>query len=65
MQIDIKEAEQLKKSQATAILDKENIDPNSPIDQHFLADIVNARYEEIFLKINQHLEKLDKDRRLP
>jgi len=65
MQIDIKEAEQLKKTQASVILNKEDIDQNSQIDQLFLADIVNARYEEIFIKINQHLEKLDKDRRLP
>jgi len=65
MQIDIKEAEQLKKTQASVIINKDDIDPNSPVDQLFLADIVNARYEEIFIKINQHLEKLDKDRRLP
>ncbi len=65
MQIDIKEWEQIKKSKWTAILDKSDIDENSPIDQHFLTDIINARYEEIFLKINAHLEKLDKDRRLP
>lgn len=65
MQIDIKEGEQLKKSQWTAILVKWDIDQDSPIDQHFLTDIINARYEEIFLKINAHLEKLDKDRRLP
>lgn len=65
MQIDIKEAEQLKKTQATVIINREDLDQNSSVDQHFLTEIVNARYEEIFLKINKHLEKIDKDRRLP
>jgi cell division ATPase FtsA len=32
---------------------------------HFLAEIISARYEQIFLKINKHLENLEKDWRLP
>ena len=65
MQIDIKEAEQLKKSKGTVLLEKESLDPNSSVDEHFLTDIISARYEEIFIKINKHLETLEKDRRLP
>jgi cell division ATPase FtsA len=36
-----------------------------PLDMHFLAEIISARYEQIFGKVNQHLEKLEKDGRLP
>jgi cell division ATPase FtsA len=35
------------------------------MDIHFLSDIISARYEEIFEKINTHLKKLDRDGRLP
>lgn len=64
MQIDIKEAENIKKSHWSAIVFKDNNKDNSDIDTLFLADIINARYEEIFLKINAHLQKLDKEGRL-
>jgi len=65
MQVDIKEAELIKKSHWTAIIENKQNPEDSTLDIHFLSDIINARYEEIFLKINKHLEKLDKDRRLP
>jgi len=65
MQIDIKEAENIKKSYGSTLAEKDNIDPESSLDLHFLSDIISARYEEILLKINEHLEILDKDRRLP
>jgi len=35
------------------------------MDIHFLSDIISARYEEIFEKIQDHLVKLDRDGRLP
>lgn len=63
MQVDIKEAENIKKTHWTAIVDV-NLSEDSALDIHFLSDIINARYEEIFLKINEHLKKLDRDWRL-
>jgi len=65
MQIDIKEAEDIKRSYGTALLNKNEIPENSPVDMLFLSDIVNARYEEIFIKANNHLKQLDKDGKLP
>jgi hypothetical protein len=35
------------------------------MDIVFLTEIINARYEEIFNKINQHLARIEKDGRLP
>ncbi len=64
MQIDIKEAENIKKSHWSAIVFKDNIKDDSGLDILFLSDIINARYEEIFNKINTHLHKLDKEWRL-
>ncbi len=63
MQVDIKEAENIKKTYWTAIVDV-NLSEDSTLDIHFLSDIINARYEEIFIKINDHLKKLDRDWRL-
>jgi cell division ATPase FtsA len=60
MQVDIKEAEDIKKTHGTAIVDV-NLSQDSPLDIHFLSDVINARYEEIFLKINDHLKKLGVD----
>ena len=65
MQIDIKEAEDLKRSYGTALLSKDNMPENSPVDMLFLSDIINARYEEIFNKVNNHLKQLEKDGKLP
>ncbi len=64
MQIDIKEAEDIKKSHGTAIVDNE-ISKDSPLDIHFLTEIISSRYEEIFNKINTNLKILDRDWRLP
>lgn len=64
MQIDIKEAEDIKKTHGTAIVDK-NIAEDSPLDIHFLTEIISSRYEEIFNKINKHLSEIEKDGRLP
>jgi cell division protein FtsA len=60
MQVDIKEAENIKKSNGTAIIDSET-PMDLPLDIHFLSEIISARYEQIFLKINKHLENLEKD----
>jgi len=64
MQIDIKEAENIKQNHWTAIVNKD-IFPDNPLDIHFLTEIISSRYEEIFNKINQNLKSLDKDCRLP
>jgi hypothetical protein len=34
---------------------------NMPVDVHLLTEIVSARYEQIFQKINDKLCELDKD----
>lgn len=65
MQIDIKEAEDVKRSYGTALISKEYMPENSPVDMLFLSDIINARYEEIFNKVNNHLKALEKDGKLP
>lgn len=64
MQVDIKEAEQLKITNGTAVI-TEGIKADNQLDILFLSEIINARYEEIFLKINQRLENMEKDGRLP
>jgi len=65
MQIDIREAEDLKRSYGTAMLSKDKMPENAPIDMLFLSEIINARYEEIFNKVNNHLKVLEKDGKLP
>lgn len=64
MQVDIKEAEEIKKTSGTAVI-TEGIKADNQMDIVFLSEIINARYEEIFLKVNQHLERIEKDGRLP
>ncbi|MEI8253721.1 MAG: cell division protein FtsA [bacterium] len=60
MQVDIKEAENMKKTHGTAIVDV-NLSQDSTLDIHMLSDVINARYEQIFFKINDHLKKLERD----
>ena len=43
----------------------EGLKSDNQLDLIFLSEIINARYEEIFLKENQHLERIEKDGRLP
>lgn len=64
MQIDIKDAEEIKKTYWNCYIEKEQKE-DTPIDQHFLTEIINARYEEIFDKINEYLERIWKIGRLP
>lgn len=64
MQIDIKDAEEIKKTHGTAISGRKP-DDNDQLDVLFLTEIISSRYEEIFEKINNHLKTLDRDGRLP
>ncbi|MEI6672586.1 MAG: cell division FtsA domain-containing protein [bacterium] len=64
MQVDIKEAEEIKRTHGSAIVQKERVSDDSAIDSLFLSDVINARYEEIFMKINNHLKDIDRDGRL-
>lgn len=64
MQVDIKEAEDIKKTNWSCIIDSET-PQDLPLDTHFLTEIISARYEQIFWKVNAHLAKLEKDWRLP
>ncbi len=64
MQVDIKESEEIKKTLGTVYVD-EKTQLDSPMDVYFLAEIISARYEQIFDKINIHLKSLEKDGRLP
>lgn len=64
LQVDIKEAEEIKKRFGThAVWEKP--DPDMPIDQSFLQEIIGARYEQIFWYCQDHLIDLEKDARLP
>lgn len=64
MQIDLKEAEETKRTHGSAIVQKERVANDSPIDSLLLADIINARYEWIFMKINDYLKSIERDGRL-
>jgi len=65
LQVDIKEAEHIKKTNGMILVEWETVPNDSAMDIHFLSDIISARYEEIFEKINAHLQSLDRDGRLP
>ena len=64
MQVDITEAEEIKRTSWMAVI-TEGLKSDNQLDLIFLSEIINARYEEIFLKVNQHLERIEKDGRLP
>lgn len=63
MQLDIKSAENLKIDYATITAQEATGDDS--LDIKFLEEIITARYMEIFERINQTLERLWKDGRLP
>lgn len=64
LQVDIKEAEEIKKRFGQApTTDKPDLD--MPIDQSFLTEIIWARYEQIFGLCEEHLVELERDARLP
>ncbi len=66
LQLDIKAAETIKKEKWTISLDdSDDQDEEETIDVKFLTEVVSARYEEIFDKINEELIEIGKDARLP
>lgn len=65
MQLDIKQAEKLKKEKWYIYMPDEPIEENQELDVWFLSDIIWARYEEIFDNINKALVEIWKDWRLP
>lgn len=64
LQIDVKEAESLKREKASIWFDKVS-QSDETIDMKFMTDIVIARYEEIFEMIQEDLIDRNKDGRLP
>jgi len=65
LQVDIKDAERIKREKWQILLDKSWVSEEESVDVWFLSDIMIARYEEIFELINQHLEAVNRDGRLP
>lgn len=65
LQVDIKDAERIKREKWQILLDKKWITEEESVDVWFLSDIMIARYEEIFELINEHLAVAEKDGRLP
>ena len=63
LQIDIKEAEIIKREKGIILWD-EKIDSDDSIDLAFLSDIISARYEEIFNIINEYLIQAGRDGKL-
>ena len=64
MQVDIRDAEEIKRTLWTAII-TEDFNANTEMDLAFLSDIINARYEEIFNKIISIINNIEKDGILP
>lgn len=64
LQVDIKDADQIKKEHGTVLAQPTN-ETTDTIDKRFLNDIMTARYEEIFELIQEDLIKHQKDWRLP
>jgi len=65
MQIDIREAEKYKMNYGQIHLANIPLEKNEQLDNRFLSNIITARYEEIFEKIEKKLASIDKDGRLP
>lgn len=63
LQIDIKEAETIKREKGIILWD-EKIESDDSIDLAFLSDIISARYEEIFNIINEYLIQAGRDGKL-
>jgi cell division protein FtsA len=64
LQVDIKDAEQIKREKGVIMLGGTTREDEA-IDVRFLSDIMIARYEEIFELIQEDLQSYDKDGRLP
>lgn len=65
LQIDIKDAEQIKKDYGAVLQQGATSAEEDTIDKRYLTDIMTARYEEIFEIIQEDLVKRQKDGRLP
>ncbi len=65
LQIDIKEAEEIKKEKGMLSAEDQKISPTEETEIWYLSSIITARYEEIFNKIQKNLHKIWKDGRLP
>ena len=64
LQVDIKDAERIKREKGVIIMDNTHIEDDS-VDMWFLSEIMLARYEEIFELIQKDLVRYQKDGRLP
>lgn len=65
LQVDIKRAEEIKRTYGSAIIAKDKITEDSSIDSILLYQIINDRYElDIFTTIENHLESLGKSGKL-
>jgi cell division protein FtsA len=64
LQVDIKDAERIKREKAIIIMDSVHVEDDT-VDMAFLSEIVLARYEEIFELIQTDLVRYQKDWRLP
>lgn len=65
MQVDIKDAEHIKREKGSILLDGMSAGEDASIDKGFLSDIMIARYEQIFEIIQEDLQNHDKEGRLP
>jgi cell division protein FtsA len=62
LQVDIKEAEKIKREKGIILFnDTEQIPMDEQIDTQLLSDIIAARYEDIFEKIKQVLIDIERD----
>lgn len=64
MQVDIKEAEEMKKTNGILLAQDNNLQ-ETQIDVGFLSEIIGARYEQIFELINQKFGEIQREGRLP
>lgn len=64
LQVDIKEAERIKREKGVLLMDNQKMEDDA-IDMSFLSDIMMARYEEIFELIQADLIRYQKEGRLP
>lgn len=65
MQVDIKEAEEMKKTNGILMVDNNTPIEDTQIDIGFLSEIIGARYEQIFELINERFAQIERDGRLP
>lgn len=59
MQVDIKEAEEMKKNNGILMSNEPQMD--TQIDVGFLSEIIGARYEQIFEIVNERFGAIDRE----